>query len=78
MTIIKNLVAIAAIFFGVTALYAGLTVPAFVAQSYLLIAMFCAGVTGLCAWSLSNQNKIWLAVFGVFWTVLMFVGNGAV
>ena len=76
MTIIKNLVAIVAIFFGVTALYAGLTVPAFVAQSYLLIAMFCAGVTGLCAWSLSNQNKICLFVFTVFWMVLMVAGNG--
>ena len=76
MTIIKNLIAIVAIFFGVTALYAGLTVPAFVASSYLLIAMFCAGVTALSAWSLSNQNKIWLSVYSVFWTVLMFVGNG--
>ena len=76
MTIIKNLIAIAAIFFGVTALYAGLTVPAFVASSYLLIAMFCAGVTALSSWSLSNTNKICLSVFTVFWMVLMVAGNG--
>ena len=78
MTIIKNLAAIVAIFFGVTALYAGLVAPAFVASSYLLLAMFCAGVTALSTWTLSNTNKLWLAVFGIIWTILMVVGNGAV
>ena len=78
MTIIKNLAAIVAIFFGVTALYAGLTVPAFVASSYLMLAMFCAGVTALSTWTLSNTNKLWLAVFGIIWDILMVVGNGAV
>ena len=76
MTIIKNIVSLVAIFFGVTALYLGLTVPAFVASSYLMIAMFCTGVTALSSWTLSNTNKICLSVFTVLWTVLMFVGNG--
>jgi hypothetical protein len=76
MTIMKNLVALTAIFFAVPSLVVGLTVPAFLATSYLMIAMFCAGATVLSAWSLSNTNKVWLAVVGILWLALMVVSNG--
>ena len=78
MIFVKNLSAIAAIFFGVASFYLALTVPVFVASSYLMLAMFCAGVTALSSWTLSNTNKLWLAVFGVLWSILLVASNGAV
>ena len=76
MTIMKNLVTLAAIFFAVPSLVVGLTVPAFLATSYLMIAMFCAGAATLAIWSLTNTNKVWLAVVGLLWLVLMVAANG--
>jgi hypothetical protein len=78
MIIMKNLVALAAIFLAVPALYVGVTVPAFMATSYLMVSMFCAGVATLAMWSLTNTNKGWLCVFGILWALMMVVGNGAV
>jgi hypothetical protein len=78
MIIMKNLVALAAIFLAVPALYVGVTVPAFMATSYLMVSMFCAGVATLAMWSLTNTNKGWLCVLGILWALMMVVGNGAV
>jgi hypothetical protein len=76
--IMKNLVALAAIFIAVPALYLGLNVPVFLATPYLLIGMFCCGISAWATWTLGTQNKIWLAVVSAVWWLLMVVGNGAV
>ena len=76
MLFIKNLAAIAAIFLAVPAFYSGLTVPAFLASSYLMLGMFCAGIVVLSTWTLSNTNKGVLAVFGILWSILIVAGNG--
>ena len=78
MIIFKNLVALASIFIGATALFIALTVPAFLATSYLMIAMFCSGITAFCTWSLSRTNQLWLCVFTAIWLMMLVVGNGAV
>jgi hypothetical protein len=76
MIIMKNLVALAAIFIAAPALYLGVTVPVFLATSYLMIGMFCCGVFALATWTLSTKNKLWLAVAGILWTLLTVMGNG--
>jgi hypothetical protein len=78
MIIMKNLVALAAIFIAVPALYVGVTVPAFLATSYLMIGMFCCGISAWATWNLGTQNKLWLAAVSALWWLMMVVGNGAV
>lgn len=77
MTIMKNIVALTALFFQAPCLYLGLTVPSFQATPYLIAAMFCAGVYYLSSKDLSNTNKVWLVVTGLLWLVLMVAANSA-
>lgn len=77
MIIVKNIVASVAIFFAIPCLYLGLTVPAFVAGSYLMLAAFLGGAAVVAAWNLSNQNKLWLTLTTILWTALIVFSSGA-
>jgi|UPI0005930BB6 hypothetical protein len=76
MTVTKNLFALVAIFLTAPTLWVALTVPAFVAPTYLMLSFFGIAVMCVASWSLSNQNKFWLSCCAVGWMTLVAVANG--